>query len=47
MIARIEAEHATFGDPLEAYRRYAEAFGVETRQDSCGDAPIEDALLED
>jgi hypothetical protein len=45
--AQHTAGHRKYGDPLEAYRRYAEAFGVETRQDSRGDAPMEDALLDD
>ncbi len=45
--AKHTAGHRKYGDPLEAYRRYAEAFGVETRQDSRGDAPVEEALLDD
>ncbi len=40
------AGHRKYGDPLEAYRRYAEAFGITTRQDAQGDAPIEEALLD-
>jgi hypothetical protein len=45
--ARHTAGHRKYGDPLEAYRRYAEAFGIDTRQTSRGDAPVEDALLDD
>ncbi len=45
--ARHTAGHRKYGDPLEAYRRYAGAFGITTRQDSRGDAPIEDAVLDD
>lgn len=45
--AKHTAGHRKYGDPLEAYRRYAEAFGVDTRQHSRGDAPIEEALRED
>ena len=41
------AGHRKYGDPLEAYRRYAEAFGITTRQDAKGDAPVEEALLDD
>jgi hypothetical protein len=41
------AGHRKYGDPLEAYRRYAEAFGITTHQDAQGDAPIEEALLDD
>jgi len=41
------AGHRKYGDPLESYRRFAEAFGIETRQDAKGDAPIEDAILDD
>ena len=45
--ARHTAGHRKYGDPLEAYRRYADAFSIDTRQNSRGDAPIEDALLDD
>jgi hypothetical protein len=38
--------HRKYGDPLEAYRRFAEAFGIHSRQDAQGDAPIEEALLD-
>jgi hypothetical protein len=41
------AGHRKYGDPLEPYRRYAEAFGITTRQDAQGDASIEEALLDD
>jgi hypothetical protein len=40
------AGHRKYGDPLEAYRRFAEAFGISSRQDAKGDAPIEEALLD-
>lgn len=40
------AGHRKYGEPLEAYRRFAEAFGISTRQDAKGDAPIEEALLD-
>jgi hypothetical protein len=42
--AKHTAGHRKYGDPLEAYRRFAEAFSVEAHQDSKGDAPIEAAL---
>lgn len=42
--AKHTAGHRKYGDPLEAYRRFAEAFGVEAHQDSAGDAPVEAAL---
>jgi hypothetical protein len=45
--AQHTAGHRKYGDPLEAYRRYAAAFGIDTRQTSRGDAPIEDAVLDD
>jgi hypothetical protein len=45
--ARHTAGHRKYGDPLEAYRRYAEAFDVESREESRGDAPVEEALRDD
>jgi len=45
--AQHTAGHRKYGDPLEAYRRYAEAFDIDTRQSSHGDAPPEAAVLED
>jgi hypothetical protein len=45
--AKHTAGHRKYGDPLEAYRRYADAFGIETRQQSRGDAPVEEALRDD
>jgi hypothetical protein len=45
--AKHTAGHRKYGDPLEAYRRYADAFGIDTRQNARGDAPMEDALLDD
>lgn len=45
--ARHTAGHRKYGDPLEPYRRYAEAFDVETRQHSRGDGAPEEALLDD
>jgi hypothetical protein len=44
--AAFAAGHRKYGDPLEAYRRYAEAFGITTRDDAQGDAPVEEALLD-
>ncbi|MCC6178276.1 MAG: hypothetical protein IT305_23475 [Chloroflexi bacterium] len=41
------AGHRKYGDPLEAYRRYAQAFGISTREDARGDAPVAEALLDD
>lgn len=41
------AGHRKYGDPLESYRRFAQAFGISTRQDAKGDAPVEEALLDD
>jgi len=40
------AGHRKYGDPLEAYRRFAEAFGIDSRQDAQGDAPVKEALLD-
>jgi hypothetical protein len=45
--AKHTARHRKYGDPLEAYRRYADAFGIDTRQNARGDAPMEDALIDD
>jgi hypothetical protein len=45
--AKHTAGHRKYGDPLEPYRRFAEAFGIEAHQDSQGDAPLEAALLDD
>jgi hypothetical protein len=45
--AKHGAGHRKYGDPLESFRRFAEAIGVETRQESRGDAPAEEALLDD
>ena len=36
-----------YGDPLELYRRYAEAFGLEANENVAGDAPAEAVLLDD
>jgi hypothetical protein len=40
------AGHRKYGEPLEAYRRFAESFGIATRQDAQGDAPVEESLLD-
>ena len=40
------AGHRKYGEPLEAYRRFAESFGITTRQDAQGDAPVEESLLD-
>ena len=39
--------HRKYGDPLEAYHRYAEAFGVPANGSANGDAPVEALALED
>jgi len=44
--ASFMAGHRKYGDPLESYRRFAEAFGISTRQDAQGDAPVEESLLD-
>jgi hypothetical protein len=36
-----------YGDPLEAYNRYASAFGLPTTPETSGDAPPEALLLDD
>jgi hypothetical protein len=36
-----------YGDPLEAYARYASAFGVSAASGGGGDAPVEALLLDD
>ena len=40
------AGHRKYGEPLEAYRRFAESFGITTSQDAKGDAPVEESLLD-
>jgi len=40
------AGHRKYGEPLEAYRRFAESFGIATRQDAKGDGSIEESLLD-
>lgn len=45
--AKHTAGHRKYGDPLEAYRRFSEAFGITTRQDARGDGEVEEALLDD
>jgi hypothetical protein len=44
--ASFMAGHRKYGDPLESYRRFAEAFGISTQQDAQGDAPVEESLLD-
>ncbi len=41
------AGHIKYGDSLEPFRRFAEAFGIEADQDSAGDADPSEALLEE
>ena len=41
------AGHIKYGDSLEPYRRFAEAFGIENHQNSQGDADPAEALLDD
>ncbi|MFN8522848.1 MAG: hypothetical protein U0821_07040 [Chloroflexota bacterium] len=45
--ASFSAGHRKYGDPLESFRRFSEAFGIDTKQDAKGDAPVEEALLDD
>jgi hypothetical protein len=45
--AKHTAGHRKYGDPLEPYRRFAEAFGIAVHQDAQGDAPMEAALADD
>lgn len=47
-VAKFLAGYRKFGEPLESYRHYAEAFGVDAKgQQSRGDAPAEDAVNDD
>jgi len=39
--------HRKYGDPLEAYQRYASAFGLRASDGAGGDAPVEALALED
>jgi hypothetical protein len=36
-----------YGDPLEAYQRYAPAFGLPALESMSGDAPVEALALDD
>ena len=45
--AKHTAGHRKYGDPLEAYRRFAEAMGITTREQSRGEGDPEEALLDD
>jgi hypothetical protein len=44
--AAFAAGHRKYGEPLQAYRRFAESFGISARQDAQGDAPVEESLLD-
>jgi hypothetical protein len=41
------AGHIKYGDSLEPFRRFAEAFGIDSSQDTRGDADPSEALLDD
>ncbi len=41
------AGHVKYGDSLEPFRRFAEAFGIDSSQDTQGDADPSEALLDD
>jgi hypothetical protein len=45
--AQHTAGHIKYGDSLEPYRRFAEAFDIDNRQSSQGDADPSEALLDD
>jgi hypothetical protein len=45
--AKHNAGHRKYGDPLEAYRRFAEAFAVDTRQNMRGEGAPEEAFEDD
>ena len=45
--AKHTAGHRKYGDPLEAYRRFAEAMGSPSRERSRGEGNPEEALLDD
>ncbi|MCC7368523.1 MAG: hypothetical protein IT306_08875 [Chloroflexi bacterium] len=40
------AGHRKYGEPLEAYRRFAEALGITATQSAQGDGEVEEALLD-
>jgi hypothetical protein len=44
--AAFAAGHRKYGEPLEAYRRFAESMGISSTQDAKGDAPVEESLLD-
>ena len=44
--AAFAAGHRKYGEPLEAYRRFAESMGIYTRQDAKGDGEVEESLLD-
>ncbi|MGE3273226.1 MAG: hypothetical protein AB7P40_31125, partial [Chloroflexota bacterium] len=41
------AGHRKLGDPMEAYRRFSEAFGITARQDAKGDGEVEEGVFDD
>ena len=45
--AHHNAGHRKYGDPLETYRRYAEAFDIDTNQWTSGEGDPIEALLDD
>jgi hypothetical protein len=40
------AGHRKYGEPLEAYRRFAESMGIATTQEAKGDGEVSEALLD-
>ena len=38
--------HRKYGEPLEAYRRFAESMGIATRQEAKGDGEVAESLLD-
>jgi hypothetical protein len=45
--AKHNAGHRKYGDPLEAYRRFAGEFGIDTRQNARGDGDPMEPVLDD
>ena len=39
--------HVKYGDSLEPYRRFADAMGIDSRQQTTGDLDPSEALLDD
>ena len=45
--AQHNAGHIKYGDSLEAYRRFSDAFGIDANQSTVGDADPREVLLDD